>query len=256
MAHRSFKGTFLQSSLGSSRLVRLLGPSTPPDAGAPRHDFAESLSRWVNAFDALKLQSAHQQVQALSDHRAPVGRRVVGASLDEQFRRVRASLAKAIEAPAQAGLPGEAGEASHRQRCLELQRQMEMKIAALRVQVRQALSAASPRLHQLAVLDAAMEETLAEREQKLLSTVPALLERRVAQLRKRQRDAAQAAQAAAQADGATSAADTPSTTPSAAEARADFTRHLHEVLLAELDLRLQPVLGLIEAFHGDTQTNA
>jgi hypothetical protein len=109
--------------------------------------------------------------------------------------------------------------APHHQRCLDLQRRMETAIEPFRAHVRQVLAAASPRLAQLATLDASFEQMLGGREQRLLSGVPAFLKARFEQLRQTH----------------------PDTWP------APFELELQQALKSELELRLQPVTGLIEA---------
>jgi len=70
----------------------------------------------------------------------------------------------------------DAGHAVYHQRHQELQRQMAQRVGALRDQVRKAVSAVSPQLRQLALLDATFEELLAAREDALLPTTTHLLE--------------------------------------------------------------------------------
>jgi hypothetical protein len=190
-------------------------------------DFAERLSLWLNAFDAIGLQGAHQAIRAM-DAAAP-GARGAGTRPDlaEDFQRVRSLLADVIarESVADfgddtAGAKG-AGYAPYHQRHQHLQRQMEQMVAALRDHVRQALSHMSPTLRQLAALDATFEQMLSSREQALLATVPARLQRRFEQLR--------------EADGG----------------REIFHEEWGAALLAELDLRLEPVAGLIDALNNE-----
>lgn len=207
----------MRSTYGSSRLVRLLGGWTPLAAEAPGGDFAERLSLWLNAFDAIRLQGAHQSIKAI---RAPAaaaspGRAAPREDLAADLQRVRATLAKAIARDPLAGAAEDAGYAPWRERHLELQRQMDLMVRPLRDHARQVLARRSPRLRQLAALDAVLEETLAPREQALLPTVAALLERRHEQLAPGQRDA--------------------------------FADDFRQALLAELELRLEPVAGLVDA---------
>jgi hypothetical protein len=110
-------------------------------------------------------------------------------------------------------------------RHLELQRDMALKIAPLRAQVRQVLARGLPHLRPLAALDALMEQTLAAREHKLLAQVPVLLEKRFEQL-----------------------CEAPGAGPVA------FRREWEAIVLAELFLRLQPVVGLMEAWGASPQT--
>ena len=162
------------------------------------------------------------------------------------------------------------------------QRTMTERIATLRADVRLALTNQSAALGQLAAVDAVMDDALAAREKHVLSLVPALLERRFDKLRHANRplpgaDAAAGTQAVAVAAavanvealagtetlaGAPAAAGNVTATPAMAnEAPTSATatppappawriacgREMQDVLLAELDLRLQPVHGMIEA---------
>jgi len=212
----------LRSTFGSSRLVRQLTPWVQPAAEPSAPDVAERMGQWVGAFDAIRLQAAHQAVRSIPAA-APAARTARAPDLAEDVRRVRSVLAKAIAQPVDTSEPG---YAPWQQRHLELQRQMEMMIAPVREHARLALGRRSPRLRKLAVLDAAMEQLLAPREQALLPKVVAVLKRRHAQL--------------AAADAAT---DT-------------FATEWRQALLAELDLRLEPVAGLAEALQNEAKNQA
>jgi hypothetical protein len=208
----------LRSTLAPSRLVRLLGDAVPGDVESPGMDVAERLSLWLNAFDAIGLQAAQQQVRAIATAAAPA-RTGRPPDLAQDVERTRSVLAAAIARdPLALDHAGpDDGYGPYQQRHAELQRQMEQMIGALRGHVRESLARRSRALRQLAALDAAMEQVLAAREQALLPTVPTLLKRRFAQLR-------------AQEGGAQA-----------------FAREWREALLAELELRLAPVHGLVAA---------
>jgi hypothetical protein len=242
-------------NFSSSKLVRLLDDATPGAVEASRQDSAERLSQWVGVFDAVTLHAKHQSMKALGEQApAAAGKAQAGnVSLQEQFDQVRATLEQsitakhvaAVDAPSPRAprlaafqrqvVQAEAAEpvvdfALYRQRYLDQQRKMELMIEPLRAHVQQALSAATPELRQLAALDAMWAQMLEVREQKLLSTVPTMLKQRFDVLRKtHQDDASQAPWLDA------------------------FGHELQEVLLAELDTRLQPVLGLIEAYKASLQ---
>ncbi len=237
----------MRSTFGHSTLVRRLGAAAAPAVEASGMDFAERLSLWLGAFDAIRLQSAHQAIRALETAeggKPPPSTRA--ADLAQDVQRVRAALEHAIAQdplalarldplddprlrrrgePAQAasgGAAGGPGYAPYQQRHLELQRQMEMMITPLRDHVRQAVARAAPKLRALAVLDAAFEQALAAREQALLPRAGALLKRRYEQRR----------------------ADAAGVDAGGVE---DFSGEWRQALLAELDLRLEPVMGLVEA---------
>jgi len=272
----------LQTNFTSAALVRLLaeraGVPGPVSGGAER-DFAERLSQWLSAFDAITLRGVQQQLQALADGAgAPATPPTEAqlAALKKLLERVRGSLMRGLadvnaaavasaaagQGPAslpgmrlpagmskyvdQTDLPGGEGTyAAFQQRYLDQQRQMETKIASLRAHVRQVLGASTPRLQQLAALDAAMDKMIDARRQQLLGRVSPLLERRFEQLR--------------QAHEAARAAQPPDEAPApGAEWRPGgwlhgFSREWQEALVAELEVRLQPVVGLMEAFGNEIE---
>ncbi|MFD0667013.1 DUF3348 family protein [Ramlibacter sp. MAHUQ-53] len=242
----------MRSDFGSSTLVRLLGDWTPVEADASAMDFAERLSLWLNAFDAIGLQAAHQAIRAI-DAPAPArprsGRAPTAADLAADVQRVRGALAHAI---AQSPSPLDLAEAEdgsfqpYHHRHLALQRQMEQLISGLRDHVRQAISRASTALRQLAALDAALEQTLAAREQALMPTTAGLLQRRFEQLRQAHRQALDAA----------GAPDDPARWRAPGGWLAAFEPQWREALLAEVDLRLEPVKGLVEALDNASKQQA
>jgi hypothetical protein len=115
-----------------------------------------------------------------------------------------------------------------RERYLMMQRSIQGTTGKLRGELRDHLAAASPELARLANVDAVMEGALSPREQRLLGGVPALLEARFEKAR------AAAAEAA---------------NPSSVWLDI-FLREMQDVLLAELDVRFQPLEGLVAALHG------
>nr|WP_310630847.1 DUF3348 family protein [Paraburkholderia sp.] len=164
---------------------------------------------------------------------------------------------------------------------------MDSYIGDLRARLRSRLAAQSAPMAKLATLDAAMERSLAARERSLLGTVPGLLGAHFERLRKAAKAAqaeAEAAQAAevnaapeaqetqaapqtvaqpAQSAPSAQAAENAATPAKAAaesparpraapgpQAWLDaFRKDMQSVLLAELDVRFQPVEGLIAALR-------
>ena len=232
----------MRRNFSSSRLVRVLGRWDTTVAESPRQDLAERMGHWLHVRDAITLDAAHRAIQSLPAQWAVPRRRGAGTAeaLVQEVQRVRETLVQAIlAAPAppaavrrgRHALPlpegpaapvaeptAEAAFAPYRQRYLELQHQMDLRIDALRVHVRRQLATLAPELAQLAALDAVMEQMLGERTGKALTALPALLERRCVQ-----------------------PGGTGSPGPLAWE------RELQDVLLAELETRLEPVVGLVEA---------
>ena len=120
---------------------------------------------------------------------------------------------------------------------------MESVVRTLRSQVRAQLAKSTPALQQLATLDATFENILSEREAVLLGKVSRLLEKRFAQALKQHLKA--------QADLAADSAPH-EVRPAAVKPLAwliPIRQAMRTALLAELDTRLQPTLGLVEAFH-------
>jgi hypothetical protein len=115
------------------------------------------------------------------------------------------------------------------------QRQMDNIIRSLRSQLRGMLDKGTTADRQLSTLDAIFENVLSAREARLLGHIPAEFEKRFAKaLKQHMKQLVQAAETDEPA---------PRSEPWLAPLRED----LRAALLAELDLRLQPVLGLIEA---------
>jgi hypothetical protein len=121
------------------------------------------------------------------------------------------------------------------------QRELDVSVPPLRARVREQLAVMSPALRQLAALDATFENILGAREARLLGTLPQLLRHRFAHLRQQH----QAAQLDVQR------ADTPAQWMQPGGWLARFCHELQTVLLAELDLRLQPTVGLLEALQNE-----
>ncbi len=208
----------MRSHFNRSALVRQLAGWLPAPPDAPRQDIAERLGEWLNVADAIALHSAHQALPSTPVRRAVA--RKGAPDLQADLERLRATLTQAFSAPPQTPTVATDAEfAPHHQRYLDHQRRMEMAIDALRGHVRQTLAAASPRLAQLAALDATLEPMFGAREQRLLAGVPAFLKARFSQLHREQPDGWPPL----------------------------FEQDMQQTLLAELDLRLQPVMGMIEA---------
>lgn len=220
-----------RTNLHSSSLIRVLTDLSILDTVEPGIAFAEKLGRWVNFTDAITLSTVLNASTASPPGMQLGAPSAAGVAVDEALARVRATLEKSIMTR---GLPTPShdvpmevatGYEPYRRYYCAHQRDMDLSVRPLRAKVRQALSGASPALKQLAALDEALERVLSERESKLLATVPVLLGRRFEQLRKAHPQGTWLAR---------------------------FCQELQAVLLAELDVRLQPTLGLMEALNHET----
>lgn len=236
----------------SSQLIRTLADLAVLETTGPAAAFGEKLGLWIDFADAITLTGvlntntldAPSAVQAL-----------VGASVADEFAKARAALAGAItksSAPntgrtrAELSLPTLDEPLEDPKVYTPLrryhqahQRDMENSVRSLRAKVREGVAAAAPQLRQLVALDAAYEGILVEREARLLATLPSLMEKRFNQLRK--------AYLQTQPEG-----DKPALWMQPGAWLARFCTELQTVLLAELDLRLQPAVGLLEALHNQT----
>lgn len=169
---------------------------------------------------------------------------------DGACARLRAVLVKAIEgdrafsltapssAPAhgkEAGAEDEAPDyAFFRQRYMALQQVMEAEIGHLRGRVRGMVARHAASLQQLAAMDAVMERALGRHERALLSALPEMLGKHF----ERQRLAALEATPAE-----------PSTRRAPTAWLDHFRTDMQRLLLAELDIRLQPAEGLLAALR-------
>ncbi|MDD2925960.1 DUF3348 domain-containing protein [Rhodoferax sp.] len=241
-----------------SKLIRVLTELALVDAIEPETGFAEKLGQWLSLNDAITLHAAHAPAPTSPLAPAAGSKSAQSAAIGQEFTRIRTSLVNSItrigtpkggrtrlERPAlKPGDPLDTAIAyePYRRDHVARQRDMELSIRPLRSRVREVLARASPALRQLAGLDAVFDAILSERENKLLGTLPSLLERRFEQLFKtHQQTLAERQQA-----------DNPALWLHEGAWLARFGHELQTVLLAELDLRLQPTLGLIEAFNNKT----
>jgi len=231
-----------------SALTRLLARLTDIDVPESRQAFADRLSQWFGWTDAISLSSAlNGGLQT-----APSGARGPASTEEGECARVRSALMNAIaedsaitadkrrghaQAPAaepDAPVDTKVDFSPYRRHYLARQQAMEAGIGPLRGRLRAKLAARSPAMARLAAVDAVMEQVLGAHEHRLLATVPGLLEKHFERLR--------------QADQERSA-DEPERRAPPGGWQDTFRKDMQGVLLAELDIRLQPVEGLLEALR-------
>ncbi|SIT30100.1 DUF3348 domain-containing protein [Achromobacter sp. MFA1 R4] len=166
---------------------------------------------------------------------------------------------------------------SFRQRYLSLQHTMETSIGNLRSRLRGMVAARNGEWTRLAVVDAIMDRALLPKERALLGAIPKLLQTHFDRLRKADEAARAAATAQAEAAELADPVDPVDPVDAAAQTDADagapagdaapaspepaapppppgawldtFRADMRAVLLAELDVRLQPVEGLLAALR-------
>ncbi|APA88393.1 DUF3348 domain-containing protein [Paraburkholderia sprentiae WSM5005] len=238
-----------RSALSGPALVRLLARLAEADVAESRQSLADRLSQWLGWTDAIALSSA-------LDGKPPAvagGARAFGRAEEDECTRVRRSLVSAIasdgllagsrrrgSAPSstpmsapRAAVDTQADYAVFRHRYLTLQQSMETAIGTLRGRLRGLLATQTPALARLALVDVVMERALGERERTLLGAVPGLLGGYFDRLREGEK---------------TAPAGHAETLPS--DAWLDtFRKDMQSVLLAELEVRFQPVEGLLAALR-------
>ena len=214
--------------LNGSVLVDLLSRMGLAEGPAVRPSFVDGLERWLGWTDAIALSAvlgARGPDQGLSAAATPPQ---AGDAARQALARLRASLWRRIE---QDGLADDDIEfASWRRHAHEVRQAMQSEIAPLRARLRATLSTGGAAQRRLAALDAVLEQALAPREQAALAAQPAWLHKRFELGRPRDLDLAVGAGAAA-----------------ARLWLQAFRQDMRQLLQAELSLRLQPLLGLVEA---------
>jgi Protein of unknown function (DUF3348) len=239
-----------RTALSGPTLIRLLARLTDVNITESGQSLSDRLSQWLHWTDAIALSTALGGIPPA----VPSGARAFGSAAENECARVRSSLANAIvgdsafatpkrRGPAQAppdGAPMDTAVdyAVFRQRYLSMQQAMETGIGNLRGRLRGKLAAGTPGMTRLAEVDAVMERALSPRERSLLAAVPVLLGGHFERLRQ----AGQETRADAQVSG-----DAAALTPGAWLDM--FRKDMQSVLLAELDLRFQPVEGLLAALR-------
>ncbi|WP_238323187.1 DUF3348 family protein [Acidovorax sp. JHL-9] len=250
---------YLRDRLSRPGLIALLEEWAQEDfvrVQQPR-DLAEQLSSWLSAVDAIKVSKALNAMELVSPGLVQRGPSVDAPAMDAVIQAAKAEVFGLITRPISPvkSLRGRVVQvpvghveaqpstepAAQIQRYVGLQKQMGTKFAILRGQMRQCLCEGSLALQQLAALDVVMEQMLDAREQRLWASLPGHLERRLANLRHRHQQGVQSSGRAGEpVDGH----------PEEGWLWV-FEQDLQALLLAEMQVRLQPITGLLEAARNE-----
>ena len=251
------------ASLNGSRLIRYLTDLAVTDCGVSHQQFAERLGRLIDFSDSIILSAAHGELPTLAFEKTTES----SAEVNDKFMSTRMGMVQFIVDscvlkscktrikfpsldmggaldPEGSFDPQTGFDAYHRFYLLQ-QRDMDIKIQHLRVEIRDSATGASPRLAQLAVLDTALGDTLQSHTRRFFSVIPKLLERRFKALFQHHQQSIQS----------TGRPDEPLSWSEPGGWIEQFCRESRGLLLAELDIRLQPVLGLVEALNEEVQGN-
>lgn len=227
------------TGINSTGLVRLLASLGLASPGLARPSGADKLGHWLAWTDDIALSSvlAVQGTPAAGGHagRANTLKNLpakapghapsrAAASARAALTSLRAELVQAITTEPQwcspAGPPDEfLDPAPYRQAYQAQQRAMQARSSSLRDLVRQMLVNAGPPLSGLAAIDAVLGKGLAGHERQLLAALPGLMEKHFKSLRLARQ-------------------------PGWLEA---FGQDTQAVLMAELDIRLLPIEGMMQA---------
>jgi hypothetical protein len=200
--------------------IRLLARLADVDAPQSNPSPPDRLSQWLNWAHAIALSTA---LDGRPSATAP-GVPAPGDALGDECVRLRAALADAIAGEpllASGDVPEPLDYKPFRQRYLTRQRAMQTATGNLRGRLRDALAGISPDMARLAEVDAVMELVLSPREQQLLAAAPGVLGEHFERLRQGKHTAWLEL----------------------------FRKDMRSVLLAELDVRFQPVEGLLAALR-------
>lgn len=256
-----------QVSLEGSRLVRFLNDLTVSDAVLFDKGFAERISQLIGLQQSLALSGLQGQLAGHTFESLPVE----ADTLKQEFLQVNQTLVESIVESFRPGagsvrvqFPGTRLESTvgqlsqfglYSQFYTARQRELERKCLHLLSFVRDGVAGLSPRLAQLVMVETALGDAITGYDRQCLAKIPKLLEGRFDELRlatelpltKFPTTEAQTTQAP-ESDQAESADQDSQLTQGPTPAWVQqFAVDMRGLLLAELELRLLPVLGLLEA---------
>jgi len=225
-----------------TELVRCLSKLAVTNIEVSHTKFAEKLGNLIDLSDSIALSQALKSLTNITISSSDQ----TGAAIQSDFLEHRMALIESINKNFTSGsgfllfraqknkLNSDLGEPVkyqvYQRFYLSQQSTLGSKVQTLHSQVRDSVEGRSPRLMSLAALDSAMSYCLSDHTRKLFSIVPSLLAKRFILLQKDN---------------------------TSVDWIATFQQEMQQVLLAELEVRLQPVIGLIEALNEevDIQTH-
>ncbi len=249
-----FHRMYLRHRLNSSSLVVLLQQWTGAEVEeAPQQDVAEQLSQWLSAVDAIKVSRALHAIAALPAKEVPLAQATDMSAMDAVFQTSKADVIALIMLNVACSKPMRAHAdhtpidrpnsweeedfAAQMQRYLGTRKQMDAKLGALRAQMRQWLLRGSRSMRQLAMLDAVLEQMFRAREERSWAKLSGYVERRLVHRHKEHHKMLQTA----------GRADDPMRWRQPGGWLFAFEQDVQALLLAQMQVRLQPISGLLEA---------
>lgn len=231
----------------SARLVRLLANLGSPEAVEIPGCFAERMGRLFDLADTIALDAARQRPAA-----GPfIAESDTATHLQADLDHSRDSLVERIDQAFSDGgtatlrlptpVPDETPPSfkPYQRFYLAQQRQLIATVQPLRLRIRQTMAAHSPALAQLAALDTVFDNTLSIYSRRGFATLPKVLEKRFKTLwRAHLKDLSKGDRDPHPGDWITPGAWLH-----------QFHQEMRMMLLAELEIRLEPILGLLDALN-------
>jgi len=265
------------ATLHSTRLVRLLSGVNVPDTRESRTDFAEKFGRMLHFSEAVNLFSALETPVSTDSDLSKSPDCLNSEKIRNQFLTAQAGLVRFIVAdfaptsrrtgnqlPTAGslhaycelnGVFSAKNKKTHarltavfepyRKFYISRQRDLENKVGLLRVDIRDLMSGLSPALAKLAKIDQALFESLAVASGEAFAVIPKRLENRFHRLFE------------------TLQSEFPENPDTSDFNRwmkpggwlSAFCLEMRELMLAELEVRLQPVVGMIDALPNNKLNN-
>jgi len=249
-----------QASANRSRLVRFLAELSTLKVDSAQQNLAEQLGRLIDLSDSITLARALGRRPPSAGERCVDSAARVHQDLLETRERMMRAIARSFApetGPTRIKVPSSRANAPadklqtfepYQRFYVMHQAEMDTGIESLRLRVREGISGFAPELAQLADLDKTLSDSLALHTRKLFSVIPKLLEQRFQQL------LAEHQQFIEEQGLADEQNNQPAHWLVPGGWLERFYQDMRELLLAEFDVRLQPVLGLLEALNERVDT--
>lgn len=234
-----------QASYPGGRLARLMAELRLLD-GQPDSDFAERLGRLFDLSDTVALDAANAHRAGGPFHAGDKDYQRLRGDLDKARDKLLAGLTRAFE-PEQLGtrngLPApQADYEPYQAFYVARQRQLTAGLQPVRARLRGALADCGPEAARLAELDAVFDATLTAWTRRCFGAIPKLLARRFDALKPDE-----------QRSLLHDDADDPQAWMAPGGWLHRFCQEMQLLLLAELEARLEPPRGLLDALHNEVR---
>lgn len=248
------------STLHSSRLVRLLSALSDTSATSTKSNLAQQLSSLISFGESERLAALHSELAKSPFESADCDVAAIHNDVLETRRELVASIGRSFVADAGSrirlpifsanmALDSLASYEPYHRFYAAHQRDFEARIQTLQAKVRDQIRGLSPEMAQLVILDEGLRDALLPHIRLLLAKTPRLLGQHFKQLTQQHNVVAADQDKNASAQQRTHTLDS----WTAQGAWLDiFLQDMQGLLLAELELRLQPLLGLLEAVDEQT----